>query len=157
MVIHSLAVVKEAYARANTFYPSSMQIVRFIISGGTATTVNLGILFALTHLFSLWYLLSSVIAFMAAFWVSFMMQKFWTFEDSSRNRLQSQALAYLLIIIIGLGINTALIYTFVEYVYMHYLLAQLISGILIAFINYFSYKRLVFPAVAKKQRNRRWA
>lgn len=121
-----------------------MRLARFIISGGTATAINLGVIFLLTHVLGLWYLTSSVIAFMVAFFVSFTLQKFWTFEDASRSRLRSQASLYLIVILIGLGINTTLIYTLVEYAQLHYLVAQLISGVLIAVMNYFSYKHLVF-------------
>lgn len=125
-------------------YPTLMQVVRFVISGGTATAVNLGILFTLTHLFSFWYLLSSAIAFMVAFWVSFAMQKLWTFGDTSKSRASTQALFFFAVILVGLGINTSLLFVLVEYAHLHYLVAQLISGVFIAVMNYFSYKRLVF-------------
>lgn len=144
MAIHHLPNAKEAYARVNVLYPSLMRIIRFVISGGTATAVNLGILFSLTHFLDLWYLLSSIVAFVAAFFVSFTLQKLWTFEDTSRHRLESQAFLYLSVILIALGINTLFIYTLVEYASFHYLLAQLTSGIFIAFMNYFSYKHIVF-------------
>ncbi len=144
MALHPLPVAKEIYARLNALYPSTMRILRFVISGGTATVVNLGVLFSLTHLFSIWYVFSSAIAFLVAFFVSFTMQKFWTFEDSSREHLQSQAVIYLIIILVGLAVNTSLIYFFVEYGNLHYLAAQLVSGIFIAVMNYFSYKHLVF-------------
>ncbi|MSU73823.1 GtrA family protein [Candidatus Kaiserbacteria bacterium] len=141
---HLLPSIQAAYARANTNYPFLARLVRFVISGGTATAVNLGILFLLTHIFGLWYLTSSIIAFMVAFFVSFTLQKFWTFEDASRSRLRSQAIIYFLIILFDLGVNTALMYFFVEHLHLHYLIAQLISGVMIAVMNYFSYKHLVF-------------
>ncbi len=144
MLREKARVAGNVYRNLTSSYPTLMRLLRFVISGGMATTVNLGVLFALTHLFSLWYILSSVIAFMVAFFVSFMMQKFWTFEDSSKTHLQSQAFIYFSIILVGLGVNTALIYSFVEYAHLHYLAAQLISGLFIAVMNYFSYKHLVF-------------
>lgn len=148
---HLLTSIQAAYARANTAYPLLARLVRFVISGGTATAVNLGILFLLTHIFGLWYLTSSVIAFMVAFFVSFTLQKFWTFEDTSRNRLRSQAAIYFLIILFDLGVNTALMYFFVEYLHLHYLVAQLISGVMIAVMNFFSYKHLVFKGTGTQQ------
>ncbi len=132
------------YGTLNASHPTMMQLLRFIISGGTATAVNLGILFTLTHLFSLWYLLSSVIAFGVAFWVSFAMQKLWTFGDTSKDRAPTQAFFFLGVILAGLGINTTLLFILVEYLHIHYLLAQLISGVFIATMNYFSYRHLVF-------------
>jgi putative flippase GtrA len=147
----SLSPIRAAYTRANADNPRFMQLVRFIISGGTATAVNLGSLFLLTHIAGLWYLTSSGIAFMVAFFVSFTLQKFWTFEDASKNRLRFQASIYFVIILLGLGINTALIYTFVQYAHLHYLVAQLISGVFIAVMNYFSYKHVVFKSTSAQK------
>ena len=134
----------EMYRSLGNSHPTAMRLVRFVISGGTATAVNLGTLFLLTHFWGMWYLLSSVFAFAASFFVSFTMQKLWTFGDTSKSRAHVQVFLYFLVILVALVINTALIYIFVEYMHFHYLLAQLISGIFIAFMNYFSYKHLVF-------------
>ncbi len=139
-----LATTKDAYTRASTLYPSQMRIVRFVISGGTATTVNLSILYVLTHFLGVWYLYSSIMAFAASFFVSFTLQKFWTFGDASRHRMRAQAFTYLLIILFALLINTTLLFIFVEMAHLHYLVAQFISGLLIAVINFFSYKHIVF-------------
>jgi putative flippase GtrA len=114
------------------------------MSGGTATAVNLGSLFALTHFFEVWYLYSSIAAFAVSFLVSFSLQKLWTFENTSLETVHLQATKFLTVILVALGINTILIYFFVEYIHTHYLVGQLFSGLFIAVINYFSYKHLVF-------------
>ena len=144
MVANLLLLIKEARARANTLYPSPMRIARFCISGGIATLVNLSTLFLLTHFLSVWYVFSSIVAFLLAFCVSFSLQKLWTFKDASRDHLYAQALTFLTIVLVGLGINTTLVFVLVEYGSVHYLVAQLISGVFIAIMNYFSYKHLVF-------------
>src|SRR3989344_279145 len=59
------------------------QAIRYIISGGTGAVVNLATLFVLVHFFQVWYLLSVIMAFVVAFFVSFSMQKFFTFNDDS--------------------------------------------------------------------------
>jgi putative flippase GtrA len=125
-----------------------MRIVRFVISGSIATAVNLTTLFTLTHFAHLWYVLSSVIAFCIALFVSFILQKIWTFEDASMERAHIQAALFFVVIMAGLGINTTFVYCLVEYTGVHYLVAQLISGFFIAIMNYISYKHLVFQ-VAK--------
>jgi putative flippase GtrA len=125
-------------------YPSLMRIMRFVLSGGTATLVNLITLFVLTQYLGIWYLYSSIMAFGASFFVSFSLQKFWTFGENSRDRMQAQAALFLGVMLFALSLNTVLIYMFVELAHAHYLLGQLASGILIAFVNYFSYKHVVF-------------
>lgn len=131
-----------------------MRIARFIISGGTATFVNLSTLFALTQYAGVWYLYSSILAFGVSFFVSFSLQKFWTFGENSRDRMQAQAALFLGVMLFALSLNTVLIYMFVELAHAHYLLGQLASGILIAFVNYFSYKHVVFTD--KREGGRSW-
>jgi putative flippase GtrA/aryl carrier-like protein len=129
-------------------------MVRFVISGGTATLVNLATLYVLTHFLGIWYLYSSILAFAASFFVSFSLQKFWTFGENSHDRMQAQATLFLGVMLFALSLNTVLIYIFVELANAHYLLGQLASGILIAFVNYFSYKHVVFSE--KKFEARSW-
>ena len=43
------------------------RIVRYIISGGTATGANLALLYVLTDWLGLWYLISAVLAFIGGF------------------------------------------------------------------------------------------
>lgn len=139
-----LRLIQNWYGASNASYPSLWRIARFVISGGTATAANLTVLFVLTHYLSLWYILSSVIAFCTAFSISFLLQKLWTFQDKSREGAHIQMVLFLGIVLFGLGVNTALIYTFVEFMGVHYLVAQLMSGVLIAIGNFFSYKHIVF-------------
>jgi putative flippase GtrA len=121
-----------------------MHVIRFVISGGTATSINLGAVFMLTHFLGLWYVLSSITAFFAAFLVSFALQKFWTFGEDPTTYTHAQALLFLAVVLVALIINTTLIYSFVEYAHLHYLFAQFVSGIFIAVMNYFTYKHIVF-------------
>ena len=75
--------MRALYRSLSSSHPTQMRIVRFLISGSSAAGINLGTLFVLTHFFDVWYLLSSVVAFSVSFFVSFTLQKFWTFNDAS--------------------------------------------------------------------------
>ena len=83
------------YSALDERYPAQMRFLRFLISGGTAAVVDLLFLYVLTDGIHMWYLLSSVLAFLAAFSVSFTLQKRWTFRDRSNDRLHVQAPVYL--------------------------------------------------------------
>ncbi|OGG51102.1 hypothetical protein A2763_02055 [Candidatus Kaiserbacteria bacterium RIFCSPHIGHO2_01_FULL_54_36] len=139
--------MRALYRSLSSSHPTQMRIVRFLISGSSAAGINLGTLFVLTHFFDVWYLLSSVVAFSVSFFVSFTLQKFWTFNDASLHRVRSQAFVYLMIALADLGLNTLLLFVLVEYAHVHYMAAQLLCMGLIAIINFFSYKRFVFRAL----------
>lgn len=139
-----IKLTKNVWKINDESYAPKVKIIRFIISGGTSTLVNLSILFILTHFLNVWYLISSVVSFLLSFFVSFALQKFWTFRDHSKEVIHKQAFIYLLIVVADLYINTSLLYAFVEFVGTHYLIAQLMSGIMIAFINFYLYQKFIF-------------
>ncbi|MBI2097857.1 MAG: GtrA family protein [Candidatus Vogelbacteria bacterium] len=126
-----------------------LKIFRYVISGGTAALVNLTTLFALTEWFAVWYLLSSIFAFLLAVFVSFTLQKFWTFREKSMRRVRRQFVAFLIVTTGSLSLNTLLVYSLVEGWRLQYLLSQIIAGALIAVISFRVYQRAIFsPAVS---------
>ena len=121
-----------------------LKIARYIVAGGTAALVNLATLYILTEWLDWWYLFSSIVAFGIAFIVSFNLQKFWTFKEKSLNRLQRQFIFYLLVILSNLAINTFLLYLLVEKFSLPYLIAQIITGGLLAIFSFSIYHRIFF-------------
>jgi dolichol-phosphate mannosyltransferase len=136
--------------RAPTLYSLVVRyqtVVRYVISGGTAAVVDLGLLFIFTDVFHIWYLLSAVIAFLFAFFTSFFMQKFWTFQDSATERIHQQIALYFIVAIANLILNTALMYVFVEFIRLHYMLSQVVVALLIACGSFFVYRNFIFKKV----------
>ncbi len=120
-----------------------MKWVRFFISGGTGAAVNVGVLFILTHVAHVWYLFSSIVAFVIAVCVSFIMQKYWTFQDKEREGIHVQASWFGLLALVNLGLNTLLMYVCVDGLGLHYIIGQIIASLLIALESYFVY-RVIF-------------
>lgn len=118
--------------------------IKYVLAGGTAAAVDVGLLFLLTDLLKIWYITSAIIAFIFAFSVSFTLQKFWTFRDGETSLMHVQIGKYFLTAIINLSINTALMYFFVDYLGIWYILSQIIIGLSIAIGSYFVYKKLIF-------------
>ncbi|MCR4333491.1 MAG: glycosyltransferase [Patescibacteria group bacterium] len=116
--------------------------VRYIVSGGTAAVVNIGILFVLTHFAGIWYLASSVIAFLVAFFVSFILQRTWTFDQRTTDGLARHTSLYFIVTTVNTFVNTALVFSFVEYAHIWYIAAQVIAGALIAFASFFIYRKI---------------
>ena len=87
--------------------------------------------------------MSSILAFLISYAVSFMMQKYWTFGDMSRDRIEMQVVAYLSVALINLCLNTLLMYAFVDLMHLHYMVSQFMTSILIAIESFLIY-RLIF-------------
>ena len=121
-----------------------LRIVRYLIAGGTAAVADLTLLYLFTDGLRIHYLLSSALAFIVAFCISFTLQKFWTFEETTKGRMHAQAILYLVITGTNLGVNAGLMYAFVEWFGLWYFAAQIIAGACIACYSFLLYRHFVF-------------
>jgi putative flippase GtrA len=132
--------------------------LKFLISGGSAAVVDLGVLYLLSDVYTNWYagfieksnavLIAATIAFVFAFGVSFSLQKFWTFDDPSTDVIHSQLAMYLVLALCRLGVNTLFMYVLLNYTGLHYLAAQILASAFIAIGNFFAYKHFIFTGTA---------
>lgn len=120
------------------------QIVRFLISGGTATLANITTLYFLKGILGVWYLLASAVSFSVGFLLSFTLQKFWTFRKKDIDVVHKELALALSVALVNLGVNTLLMYSFVDYLHFHYIFAQLCTSALIACETYVLYQKLIF-------------
>ena len=128
------------------FYAHRHMIGRYLVSGGTATLLDIVLLYILTRFAHLWYLASAVLAFIVAFGVSFTLQKFWTFRDHATDGVHRQAGKYLAVSVFNLGLNTLLVYAFTDQLHLWYIFSQILAAGLIALVSFFVYKRFIFCA-----------
>ena len=125
------------------------RIIKYLIAGGTAAAIDLGLLYFLTDILGIWYLISAGLAFVIAFFVSFFLQKFWTFRDGDREAIYKQMAVYLAVALGNLVINIVLMYTLVDGLKVWYMLAQFVVSGLIACESYWIYKLLIFNGAGK--------
>ena len=119
-------------------------LVRYVISGGTSASVNIAVLSLLYYIFHIYYLLASVISFLVSWFVSLFLQKFWTFRDRSTKGIHKQAGMYLVSSLLGLAINTSLLYIFVDYLHFYVFLGQVFAGVITASVTFFISRDHVF-------------
>jgi len=120
------------------------QIIKYLFAGGTAALVDLSSLYFFTDILGVWYLISACLAFILAFFVSFFLQKFWTFRDGNKEIMYKQMGAYLTVALINFLINIVSMYFLVDGLKVWYMLAQFIVSGLVAVESYLVYKTFIF-------------
>jgi len=120
------------------------KIVRFVISGASATAIDLFLLFFLTDIVKLWYIHSAVFAFGTSFFLSFYLQKYWTFEDKREHLKTKQMLMYFLVASSNLLLNTFGLFLLVHFFHFYYLLAQLLVVGVLGIGSFLVYNILIF-------------
>lgn len=120
-----------------------MRVLKFLLSGGIGLSVNLGV-FHMLYVFDVPYLVGSIAAFCVAMVVGFVLQKYWTFEKRTLERVRTQFALYAALTFCNLAMNTLIVYVLVEYVGAHYLIAQTIGAGSVALVSYFVYRFYIF-------------
>jgi putative flippase GtrA len=120
------------------------KIIRYIFSGVTASFSNFVILYFLVQKLQFWYLTSAIISFCCGIIVSYCLQKFFTFKDKSNRRVMLQFSGFLFFNLIMLGLNTLLMYVFVDIIGLWYLFSQFFISGCTAFVNYMVFNKIIF-------------
>ena len=119
-------------------------IIKFFLAGSISGGLHLILLYVF-HDFWRWsVVLSSSLAFICAFLVSFVLQKLWTFRDYRQDKLIGQLLLYFLNAVFGLTVNGLLMHLLVNRYGLWYILAQIIVNLIIAVQSFLIYKFIVF-------------
>lgn len=119
-------------------------IIKFIISGSAAAVADLSLLYFFHGVIGIHLAVSAALAFTVAFFISFGLQKFWTFGDNNRDRIYDQMFLYFGIALFNLSINTSVVYVLAEKFGVWYILAQMIVGSVLAIGSFLFYKFVIF-------------
>ena len=107
---------------------------RYGLSGGTAAAVHFGVLTVLVELAELRPVFASAVGFMCGLVVSYTLQRRWVFVTDLAHR--STLPRFLVVIGMGLALNSAVLWLGTEYLDHHYALVQLAAFVVVPFNNY---------------------
>lgn len=150
-----MPVINRLYFKVKDFFSARLpkifqvcerhkSVVKFIFAGSSAAAVDLLFLYLFHGLFKWGLVLSTSLAFILSFIVSFTLQKFWTFRNYSQKKIPVQFVLYIANAVIGLNLNGIMMHYSVNKMHVWYLLAQILVNVIIGFYNFFIYKFIVF-------------
>lgn len=131
------------WPRLYCFCEARKSVIKFIVAGCFAGGSDLVFLFFFYGLLHWNIVISTSLAFILSFVVSFTMQKFWTFRNYNK-QMAGQLFLYLLNAFLGLNMNGWLMHLLVNRFHIWYLLAQIAVNITLAFYNFLVYKFIIF-------------
>ena len=123
----------------------SDDIFRFIKFGlvGVLNTLINWILFILLNSFGTYYIISNVIAYSISTLNSYLWNSKWVFKYSGDN-VKETSVKFIVLNIIGLTLNTIILYLLVDIVGLNKLIALVITTGIVMILNYFINKLWVF-------------
>ncbi len=124
----------------NTF----IQLFRYTFVGGFAFIVDFSLLFILTELMGIHYLISAAIALTAGLIINYFLSILWVFDKRKMVNKSVEFTLFAVIGIVGLGLNELFIWVFTEFAGLYYLLSKIISTAIVYLWNFFARKFTLF-------------
>jgi len=118
------------------------QMRRYLIIGLLSAGTEYIILYCLTNYKSIWYVSSNTIALTVGFWISFLMNKFWSFN--SRRGILRQLLLYGILFAFNLVVSNTIIFLLTEKMGLYYMLSKLFATGVIVLWNFIIYKKIIY-------------
>lgn len=120
------------------------QFIRYFITGGIAFLIDFALLFSLTEYLDFNYLVSAAIGFISGLIINYIISIKWVFPERWIRSKKLEFLLFMLIGIIGLGLNEFLMWFFTEVVLTYYLVSKILTATIVFFWNFGARKLLLF-------------
>lgn len=127
-----------------------LQYIQFTVVGTMGALVQLSILYFLTDLLSIYYLISASISFVIAASLAFTLNRTWTFKIMGEKFVLKKRHQYPIYISSGAILfvfNLVFLSFLVEYFEIYYILAQFLTIILFGTFNFLTQKKITFKNI----------
>ncbi|HAT73396.1 MAG: GtrA family protein [Candidatus Moranbacteria bacterium GW2011_GWF2_36_839] len=118
------------------------QFLRYLVAGGTATLVDLSVLFALYQFLHINHLVAAAVSYCCGILTNFTINVLFVFESSGR--IKKEFIIFASVGAIGLLWTEFILWSLSDKLGLPVMLAKIIAVIFVLFWNFFMRKKLVF-------------
>jgi putative flippase GtrA len=122
---------------------STITFIKFVFFAGTATIVDMSILFSLTEFLGLHYLVSGLLSYFAGMLTNYSLNKVNTFNNHSKKIVQQFGL-FAIVALVGLGLNQIFLWVFTDVLGFWYLFSKVFTVFIVMFWSFFGHKNITF-------------
>lgn len=118
------------------------QILKFGLVGGTAFVIDYVLLYFCTEFLHIHYLISSIISFTVSVIFNYILSVKWVFDVKKKQDVKDFVI-FIILSVIGLGINSLIMYVMVEKFGVYYMLSKIVSTAVVMVYNFITRKIFV--------------
>ncbi len=115
------------------------QILRFGVVGGLAFIIDYIVLYVLTDIFHIYYLISSCISFTVSVIFNYILSIKWVFDVNKKQDMH-EFIVFIILSVIGLIINSIIMYIMVDIISIHYMISKLLATLIVMVYNFITRK-----------------
>lgn len=123
-----------------------LQLVRYVVSGSIAFSVDFGLLYLLTEYAHLDYRIAATIGFTAGMVVTYLLSIYWIFDQRRTDNRKVEFLIFAGIGLIGVALTLFLMWLFTDFLEIYYLISKLLSTIVVTLFNFIAKKYILFTS-----------
>ena len=116
------------------------QIIKFGFVGGTAFIIDAGILFLLTDVFGVHYLISGAISFTVSVIYNYILSIKWVFDAKKDVNKTQELVVFIGLSVVGLGLNQFFMWLFVDVMHIYYMMSKIIATAIVMVYNFITRK-----------------
>ncbi len=121
-----------------------IQFFRYGFAGGVAFCVDFSLLYVLTDIFHIYYLISAAFSFIPGILVNYLLSVHWVFNKRAVKNRKAEFLFFTMIGLVGLGWNELFMWLFTDVAGFYYLVSKLFSTALGYLWNFSAKKFFLF-------------
>lgn len=119
------------------------QIMKFGIVGVIAFLIDYGVMVLLTEAFYVWYFLSAMISFIVSVLFNYFASMKYVFISKEGMSKQKEFIIFIVLSLIGLGINQFCMWIMVDKWTIHYMVSKIFVTVIVMIWNFVSRKVLL--------------
>jgi len=126
------------------FLKKFKKISKYLFFSIIATITDILILYILTSIFGIYYLVSATISYIVGMFIAFYGNLKYTFERNYNKKIHHQFINFTIISLAGLILNLVFIKILTNNFGIWYIYSKIIAVVIIFFIKYIFHKKIVF-------------
>ena len=115
------------------------QILKFGLVGGSAFLIDYGLLYLLTEFLNIPWFYSAIISFIVSLIFNYILSIKWVF-NVNKKQTAKEIIIFVVLSVIGLGINQAGMYLMTDLMKIYYMLSKLVTTAIVMIFNFITRK-----------------
>ena len=120
------------------------EFARYVVVGGVAFVCDTGTLYSVTQFLKVNYLISAAVGFALGVGVNYLFCRKWVFKRRRLENATVEMTIFVLIGVVGLGLNELILWTFQAKLGIYYMFAKVVSGVVVFMWNFGARKLVLF-------------
>lgn len=125
-----------------------MKFIKFLGVGGAATLIQYGILIALVEIFQASAVIGSTIGYVISGVFNYTLNYYFTFSSQARHSLA--AARFLIVALVGLALNSSLVFLLADILAVYYLAAQIAATVVVVIWNFLAHKHWTYRSIEER-------